>query len=201
MHLSRLTLNPRHRQARQDLAAPYELHRTLLRAFPDREDGGPGRVLFRIEPSSTDGQPIVLVQSQVEPNWDELQDGYLTGCAQKQVELDLQKGQCLRFRLRANPTVTREGKRHGLFQIDQQLEWLRRKGERNGFEPFDVMVGRADRQTTRPGNSRRPPLVHWSVDYEGKLRITDPGRLLGVVRDGIGPAKAFGFGLLSLAPT
>jgi len=32
------------------------------------------------------------------------------------------------------------------------------------------------------------------------LDVTDPVRLVEAVRDGIGPAKAFGFGLLSLAP-
>ena len=47
MFLSKLVLNIRDRQARCDLARPYELHRTLWRAFPDDD---PGRVLFRIDP-------------------------------------------------------------------------------------------------------------------------------------------------------
>ena len=34
MYLSKLTLNPRHPQARLDAANCHELHRTLLSAFP-----------------------------------------------------------------------------------------------------------------------------------------------------------------------
>ena len=43
-------------------------------------------------------------------------------------------GQLLRFRLRANPTVTRAGKRHGLTSQGAQLAWLQRQGERGGFQ-------------------------------------------------------------------
>mgnify|MGYP002136949035 FL=1 len=33
MFLSKLILNPKSREARRDLANPYDLHRTLARAF------------------------------------------------------------------------------------------------------------------------------------------------------------------------
>jgi CRISPR system Cascade subunit CasE len=36
------------------------------------------------------------------------------------------------------------------------------------------------------------------VRFDGVLRVTDAARLVEAVRSGIGPAKAFGFGLLSL---
>src|SRR5207248_1215728 len=45
MYLSKLSTNLRDRGVRRDLANPYDLHRTLLRAFPDAEAGGAGRVL------------------------------------------------------------------------------------------------------------------------------------------------------------
>ena len=34
MYISQLVLNPCNAQVRAELAHPYELHRTLLRAFP-----------------------------------------------------------------------------------------------------------------------------------------------------------------------
>ncbi|HKV39599.1 MAG TPA: type I-E CRISPR-associated protein Cas6/Cse3/CasE, partial [Blastocatellia bacterium] len=34
LYFSRLLLNPRSRQVRSELANPYEMHRTLMRAFP-----------------------------------------------------------------------------------------------------------------------------------------------------------------------
>ena len=35
MYLSQLTLNPRTRRVQRELANPYELHRTLMRAYPE----------------------------------------------------------------------------------------------------------------------------------------------------------------------
>jgi len=40
---------------------------------------------------------------------------------------------------------------------------------------------------------------HLAVQFDGRLRVTDPGALKEAVRSGIGSAKAYGFGLLSLA--
>ncbi len=37
------------------------------------------------------------------------------------------------------------------------------------------------------------------VRFDGVLEVTDPAALAAAVRDGLGSAKAFGFGLLSLA--
>jgi CRISPR system Cascade subunit CasE len=175
------------------------MHRTVLRAFPDADDGGPGRVLFRIEPLPTEQEPVVLVQSHLEPDWAALEShgDYLQRLQYKSVQFEIQRGQYLRFRLRANPTVTRDGKRHGLFQTDEQLNWLCRKGERQGFEPQDVVVRRAQRQRSTRGN---PPRIHWAVDYEGTLAITEPDAFYDALANGIGPAKGYGFGLLSIAP-
>ncbi|KPH98712.1 CRISPR-associated protein, Cse3 family [Actinobacteria bacterium OV450] len=39
-----------------------------------------------------------------------------------------------------------------------------------------------------------------SVTFEGRLRITDPGLLTEHLLAGIGPSKAYGCGLLTLAP-
>ena len=39
-----------------------------------------------------------------------------------------------------------------------------------------------------------------SVRFEGLLQVSDPDRFVGAIRSGIGSAKGFGFGLLSVAP-
>lgn len=46
---------------------------------------------------------------------------------------ELVPGRRFRFRLRANPCVTRAGKRFGLMQSVDQECWLLRQGERYGF--------------------------------------------------------------------
>jgi CRISPR system Cascade subunit CasE len=42
-------------------------------------------------------------------------------------------------------------------------------------------------------------LTHHAVRFDGLLVVTDPERLRHALRAGIGSAKGFGFGLLSLA--
>jgi len=42
--------------------------------------------------------------------------------------------------------------------------------------------------------------VHSAVDFQGVLQVTDGPKFRETFARGIGPAKAFGFGLLVLAP-
>src|SRR5436309_1563961 len=97
--------NIRSRQARRDLAQPYEMHRTLLRAFPGQVAGGPGRVLFRVDADHESGAATVLIQSAKQPDWSALTvDWLVRPFEQKPFEPVFAAGQRLVFRLRANPT-------------------------------------------------------------------------------------------------
>ena len=53
------------------------------------------------------------------------------------------------------------------------------------------------RDTSRTENHR---ISIWPVIYEGLLEITNPSELRNAILTGIGPARAYGNGLLSLAP-
>ena len=209
MFLSRLILNSHSRAVQRDLANGYQLHRTVMSGFPtplpQKE-----RVLFRLE-RARDARLALLVQSQTRPEWIELvESGYLTSPdpfdlpqnpAVKTFDLTLREGQMLHFRLRANPTVKRNGKRHALYREEEQLAWLRRKGEQSGFEPAQVML---NEELTVSGRARGSEELHrltlYVVQYEGMLQVVDAGRLQQAVANGIGPAQGFGCGLLSLAP-
>jgi CRISPR system Cascade subunit CasE len=206
MYLSKLTLNadPGCKELLRDLSSPYEMHRTIMRAFPGKEDGGPGRALFRVEPTRPSGAPVVLVQSEKQPDWSPVNalTGYLAKAVEtKPLTLTFREGQQLRFRLRANVTAKRDGKRHALFREEDQRGWLHRKGRLGGFEPVGFVVQRAHSAVSRPAPPAKPKTqTHYGVDYEGVLRVTDPDKLAGALASGIGPAKAYGFGLLSVAP-
>lgn len=217
LYLSRLLIDPADPAARRDLGDIYELHRTVMSGFPERLSDDE-RVLFRLDEDRA-GRPSLLVQSRNAPDWGRLPPGWLAADpfdpapnpAVKRVEPALERGRVLRFRLRANPTVKlrrddRLSNRVPLATAAQQADWLARQAARHGFELLrvDLAGSQVDASSSQADNGRRAakasPLKVVAVTYEGLLRVTDGERLAAAVASGIGPAKAFGCGLLSLAP-
>jgi len=219
MYLSKLTLDPTRAQAQRDLVSPYQLHKTIAHAFPDGEsDQHRARhgVLFRVEEPERGGVSI-LVQSATAPDWGRLPLGYAARTdGPKPFSPDLSVGQRLRFRLVANP-IRREridGKAQprraalvhpratGAFPTGY-LDWLDRQAEVAGFtvqEVADVPFRLAPRRRVGTDEVAKGHIPHFGVRFDGLLCIVEPDRLLDALRRGIGSAKAFGFGLLSLAP-
>lgn len=212
MYLSRLILNPQIRRVQRQVANPYEMHRTLMRAFADDLKTGEERVLFRLDQGRT-GALTLLVQSWTLPDWSCLAlpefRGYLLPVGEpnpavKAFDLDLAQGQVLAFRLRANPTARRtfddKKRRVGIYDEDDQFAWLERKGNLGGFRVLSART--TDTQDVGGkvkdgGDSHKLKLL--AVQFDGLLEVTDPERLHQTVRQGIGSGKGFGFGLLSLA--
>lgn len=237
--------NPDHpRPGRLWLRNLYHVHQRLCMAFPSAsrksddadflkpfkpEEFGNNQVhvkrqadsgfLFRIDPLPG-GRAMILVQSAAWPDWDyAFQNAHLLAAPpqRKSFNLNLTRGQSLRFRLVANPT--RRLSKHSLeadgqpikekwigkrvpVRVDQLFEWLARQAEPAGFsvekdstivQPGYIYVNKKKKQD---GNGHRLR----SVRYDGILQVTDPARLQETIIQGIGPGKAFGFGLLSLAP-
>lgn len=205
LYLSRLLLNPANAQVRAELRSPYEMHRTLSKAFAITanvaSDGVLERVLFRVEQPGANGGIPVLVQSLSRPDWSRLtvSDGYhREPVAVKEFEPAFRTGQRLAFRLRANPTVKRNGRRLGLYSAQEHAAWLQRKGAQGGFRPERFTAVIEDRALRMERNGERMEFL--AVRFDGVLRVLEPDRLLKALARGIGSAKAFGFGLLSLAP-
>ena len=205
MYLSQLKLNPTQPEARRDLGDAYQMHRTLARAFaPDAASALP-RFLWRLERERSPGAGnTVLVQAETGARWAALEalPGYLlAGIAEKLVNLDrlIVEGGILRFRLRANPAVKRDGKRWGLHDEQEQLAWLQRQGARVGFAVVGADVSQHERMRATQGRSGMLITVD-SVQFDGQLRVLDAVALRSGVCAGLGPGKAMGLGMLSLAP-
>jgi CRISPR system Cascade subunit CasE len=209
MYLSRLKLNPRSRQVMSEVTNAYEMHRTIMRAFPGQSDGGPGRVLFRLEEDPRPRSLTVLVQSEKKPEWSFLQSNrqYLDpassdSCASKDFKPQFVAGQRLSFRLRANPTVKRNGKRLGLLKEEDQIKWLNRKSGEGGFRVIGCRtqsLGRREQGRTHDKTGLQV-LTLLAVLYEGVLEVSDAERFIKTVTSGVGSGKGLGFGLLSVAP-
>ena len=108
-------------------------------------------------------------------------------------------GRRYRFRLAANPTVTRNGKRLGLLKNENQLTWLSRQGQRGGFDIVGAICSSCDRINV-PHGKGEARLTVARVQFDGELIATEAAALHRTLQSGIGHAKALGLGLLSLAP-
>lgn len=202
MYLSKLELNPRSRQVMAELRDPYQMHRTISRAFGDGDEAyRDARCLFRVD-ESCDGRSIcALVQSKLEPDWGKWAPSpdYLVAEPMiKPFTPSFKPGQRLVFRLRANPTVKRDGKRIGIYDESERLVWLGRKGDASGFRVLEARVESDGKQKGLTGKGCET--VFSAAVFDGVLEVTDVEIFVSTLTNGIGSAKGFGFGLLSIAP-
>ena len=211
MYLTRFRINPERRGARKLLISPQAMHAAVLASYPEPpEPTSESRVLWRVDthgPKST-----LYVSGPIKPDltalkeqagWPELPNGWDTidygGFLDK-----LTKGQNWVFRLTANPVHYGRTKTGGdtvpLGHITEQhqRQWLLDRSERNGFTvATDTLAVQASRrqQFKRQGKT----VTLRVVTYDGILTISDRDAFLRTLCAGLGRARAYGCGLITLA--
>jgi len=193
----------------QQAQNPYQLHQALWRLFPGIE-GADREFLFRVEQLQRGIGAQVLMQSAMQPQSGEQSPALL---AQREYVLNVQNGQRLRFRLRANPiktikdsskgSVEKKGKtftktvRVPLLHEEQQQAWLERKLQ--AFTQLETLIVQPEPVLYfRKAKEGRSGKIQ-TVMFDGVLTVIDAEAFNNQITKGIGPAKAFGCGLLSLA--
>lgn len=210
MYLTKFELNVARRGARALLGSPQSMHAAVLAGFPH---GEAGRVLWRVD--KLHGASCLYILSPGRPDLTHLveQAGWPTTHGWRTREYApllerLEPGGAFGFRLTANPTRStrvKEGHRSqrvGHVTAEQQLGWLVSRAERLGFD-----VGSEEAPTARViergvlAFGRRGERVTLATAvFEGSLVVRDAPALRSAITTGIGPAKAYGCGLLTLAP-
>lgn len=210
MHLSQFEINPARRGARLLLGSPQAMHAAVLSGFPG---GAAGRVLWRVDrwPHRTylyllSDSPPDLTHLVEQAGWPTTQT-WRTGDYEPVLDR-IAPGDRYGFRLTANPTRStrvhpeRRSQRVGHVTADQQLQWLLERSDRLGMgliegdEPTVRLVGREVLSFRRGGST----VTVSTATFEGRLVVEDASRLREAIQQGIGPAKAYGCGLLTLAP-
>lgn len=214
--LSRFEVNAARRGARSLLASPQRMHSAVLSSFTADENGDAAhRTLWRID--TTGPHTWLYLVSAVEPDlthlveqagWPEkVSRGWDTRSYDPFLD-DLDVGEEWNFRLVANPTRTVTDpsgakKNHPSITPAHQLAWLLDRAERLGIEIPDSSAGESDIvvSAARSRSFRHTPnsITVLSVAFEGRLVVTDPARLRMALTSGIGRAKAYGCGLMTLA--
>jgi CRISPR system Cascade subunit CasE len=191
----------------------YRLHQEIWSLFAD----SPARrrdFLYRLDHEG--GEPRIYCLSERQP---QASAKRFFRVESKPFAPVLAAGEHLRFALRANPVVSRAGSRHDVVmdakhelkrrgvpkaerpavaQLAQErgTAWLLERAEKHGFTlaPEAVRVERYEiLELAKPGGTR---VRLGTCDFAGTLKVTDPEALLLALRNGIGPAKGFGCGLL-----
>lgn len=183
---------------------PYQLHRAIWQLFPGRPDDQRD-FLFRVEDLQPGRGAAVLLQSQQAPESAEV----ASVLASKGYTLPLAQGVRLRFRLRGNPikSIKNERQRRNakgeikscrvpLIHEEEQLQWLARKLEAGAQLETARVV---DEQPLYFRKSDMPGKIK-PVCFEGILVVNDVEQFKGLIERGVGPAKAMGCGMLSIAP-
>jgi CRISPR system Cascade subunit CasE len=208
MILSRICFNPLHPAVYKLAGDPYGLHIKLCQCFSAcRVEAG---ILYRWEEG-----PVLLVQSLDQPDWSKLDlpDSALAGEPESKVfSPQFALGQTLAFRLRCRPSQkqrvegSKNSKQRSLRTDEDRILWLERQGVKFGFALQAAHPMQERWRDTKPTASNlEAPAKRQRFDslpatrFDGVLVVTDPEKLVQGVRMGIGPQKAYGFGLLSLS--
>lgn len=223
MYLTRFRINPARRGARKLLSSPHAMHAAVLAGFPDpaATTSDNARILWRLDPGAPP-QVSLYIASPTEPDLTHLveQAGWPTTDTWQTRPYNpflasLLPGQRWAFRLTANPA--RDGlppkntsdpnrrQRYGHVTVAQQQQWLLDRADRAGFrvtansdDNTELTVHSRTTHTFRRGQATVTLRV---ATYDGRLEITDADALRAVLTRGLGHAKAYGCGLLTLAPT
>lgn len=210
MYLTRFPINRARRGAHKLLGSPQAMHAAVLCSFPPQSpapDGrvlwrvdrnGPGMVLYVLSPDRPDlthlveqaGWPV----SDVEPWQTRSYEGLLDR---------LQNGQRWAFRLRANPVKAAKdiGKRVAHVTVAQQVQWLLDRTEVNGFAIPEGSTGTAVTVTERGVVSfarAGGQVTLATAQFDGALDITDVAAFRSALVNGLGRAKGYGCGLLTV---
>jgi CRISPR system Cascade subunit CasE len=217
MYISRITLHDRARQTSDFwhvFQSSYTVHQSIWRLFSDHNDRRRD-FLYRLEQSK--GRPLVYTVSEREP--DRKQDFWFVET--KRYEPKISKGLHLAFLLRANPIRSKrdaEDKQHrhdvimeaktrlrgqddkkplATLTQEEGSNWLSSRAERFGFKFFPQQVrvdGYQQHRFFKRKDGRQICLS--TVELSGMLTVTDPQLFLEALYKGVGPAKAFGCGLM-----
>jgi CRISPR system Cascade subunit CasE len=223
MTLCRFLLNAASRDVQRCLFDSQTLHARVMDLFGP-QSAAPRRtqlgVLYRLEVSEREGLVRLLVQADVVADPSCWPAGFLDpragadATAMTPLEPLLARvveGETFRLRLRANPTrridtksapdgTRRHGRRVPLRGDEARAAWIIRKLEAAGFRPLDGAHLRQQSEGTAHGRRAAGHITHEAHVFDGGVVVADAERARRALRDGIGPAKAYGFGMLSLAP-
>ena len=214
---TRVLLNERRRGGRHLLLNPEAMHAAISAAFPPDTSKEHGRILWRVDHHKAKHEHVLYIVGPEKPTVEHIveQAGWDTRPGQI-AEYDrfihaIQNGQQWHFELVANPTKSvpqsrgTRGKVVPLTTVNTQLNWLLENAPRHGFSVSsdDIVTARVIEShllsfQRNPHQSRNMVRIT-TARFEGELTVVDAAALRHALMYGIGRARGYGCGLLTLA--
>jgi len=174
---------------------PYNVHKVLWSLFPDMPEAS-RPFLYRMSPQRR-GRPLsVLLCSSLEPVVPGPGSPLRLLRGPRPFAPCLRAGDVLRFSLCANPVkqLNKERCRVPLVKDEERRDWLQAKLGSAAQVLESQVVAQQALHFRRGGKVGK--IV--AVTFSGVLLVQFPESLAALVRSGVGRAKAFGCGLLTL---
>ncbi|RYD29387.1 MAG: type I-E CRISPR-associated protein Cas6/Cse3/CasE [Verrucomicrobiaceae bacterium] len=197
-------------------ADSYAWHQRVWDAFPGRGDA-PRDFLTRLD-DRADGFRLLILSAHppVRPDWcpvpnwqtKTIPEAFLS---HPRYEFSLVANPARKVRSNTKGELLNNSRRVAIVHREDQevdgkpqaglLSWLSRQGIQHGFS-----LPQLGRVSTIPRPRRyflkkNQPGLHAATEFQGVLEVTDPTAFRHAFTGGIGSARAFGFGMLCLAPS
>lgn len=223
LFISKIDLDPNRAAYLKRLSSPYRLHAAIEASLPaaERHETDQGRVLWRLDGLPGGRGVRLYIVSPDEPDLtsiarqagDEVSSGETK--SYDRFLKRIAEGQRYRFRLKANPVrkVFKDqgrvpnsrvvGTLQGHITEEHRLRWLLDRTEKHGFRLLEgdfgpeVRIAGSSREIFMRGNAR---VTLATALYEGVLEVTDGKAFRHALTFGIGRAKGFGCGLMTVVP-
>lgn len=228
MYLSRVFLNPERRATREWVASPQRMHAAVLAGFPEsdpanrplwRLDRGP----HRFELLMVSGKRPDLLHLVENSGWSTSEPDIAD---YRPFLAKIEVGRRYLFRLRANPVRSTKdnveaGARGRVVNVgsrELQERWLVERAGSLGFSiPADdsdlrseagelfvrrnlAITERGTQRFSKLAGTSRIQVTLATAQFDGLLEVTDAEALRSALTGGVGRGKAYGCGLLTLAP-
>jgi CRISPR system Cascade subunit CasE len=222
MYLHKIVLDKEHQQRhkRQYEKDAYFLHQQIW-GLVSRNEQQKRDFLYRVEYDACKNVQAILLLANHKVESTKTMTVYVSPPYNPQIGA----GEYFHFKLRANPVVKRREngklKEYGLildakhqlkkqelhynddYSLDELIQekgmaWLEKKALQHGFavKNWDVAIGN-DGEYKVNANEKQPFIIR-TLDFEGRLEVTDAEKFKAALLCGIGSAKAFGCGLLMI---
>lgn len=225
-YLTRVAINPQRHQARRLLTDPRAMKSAVYSSIPAASVQE--RLLWRVDHDEPH-RPWLYLVSKTHPSCEHIveQAGWPSSPDPQIVTRDytpllarLTTGDRYAFRLTANPTrAIKDPRADGTVKrmrvehrtVPAQTRWLIERAQQHGFRVVDASATQPDgtpapdlsvhaRDRRRFNHQSAGRATIYAVTYQGRLEVTDAEPLRAGLVNGIGRAKAYGCGLLTLAP-